>query len=345
MTRISAESTQMYREARQGAEVVSNQIETNSQTASALGRRLRDLSPRFVVTCARGSSDHAGVYGRYLVETRAGAMGTAATMSVASVYKSRPRLDGALWVAISQSGKSPDLLAATKSAKEAGAHVVALVNVEDAPLLDLADDVLLLRAGPEKSVAATKSFMASMSAFAHMIGEWTEDHELLSALKALPKAMEQSFECDWSAVRDRLVPATNFYTLARGIGRGAALEAALKFKETCGLHAEAFSTAEVKHGPMALIKDGFPLLMFAQQDETYAGACQVAAELARRGGDLYITGAEIGGGTALSYVNVHPALQPITQIQSFYRMAAELSVARGFNPDCPPHLNKVTETV
>ncbi len=142
-----------------------------------------------------------------------------------------------------------------------------------------------------------------------------------------------------------LTPAINLFVVARGFGLGIAQEAALKLKETCGLHAEAFSSAEVKHGPMALVRAGFPVLMFSQDDETRAGIEQLAAEFAARKARVLLAGAKAHGATVLPTVVAHPVIEPILQIQSFYRLANNLSLARGFDPDRPPHLNKVTETV
>jgi glucosamine--fructose-6-phosphate aminotransferase (isomerizing) len=176
-----------------------------------------------------------------------------------------------LYLVISQSGKSPDLLRNAQAAKAAGARVVALVNVEDSPLAELADTVLPLCAGPEKSVAATKSYLASLAAILHLGAVWHGDAALVATLADLPASLRRAWQADWQAVTDGLVEAHNLFVLGRGLGLAAAQEAALKFKETCGLHAEAYSSAEVKHGPMALVGPGFPVLAFAQPDETGTG--------------------------------------------------------------------------
>jgi len=126
---------------------------------------------------------------------------------------------------------------------------------------------------------------------------------------------------------------------------GVAQEAALKLKETCGLHAEAVSAAELRHGPMALVRAGFPLLMFTQNDESRAGVTQLAAELAAQGADVLLAGAQVAGATELPTEGAHPVIEPLLFAQSFYRMANALSLARGHDPDAPPHLRKVTETL
>lgn len=347
---LSPASTRMFLEAGEASAVVAAQLAANADAIDALAERLRANPPRVVVTCARGSSDHAATFARYLIETRAGVLTSSAGLSVSSVYDASPNLDGALVLAISQSGKSPDLLASVKAAKAAGAYAVALVNVVDSPLAQLADAVIPLHAGPELSVAATKSYIAALAAITQLIAAWTRDDELTQALSALPDALAQAWALDWTPAVERLTPARNLYVLGRGVGFAVALEAALKFKETCGLHAEAFSAAEVLHGPMALVNDGFPVLVFAQNDESRASVDDMAKGLRERGADVLLA-APKGAGTGeadvptLPTVCAHPVLEPILMIQSFYRMANALSVARGYDPDSPPHLNKVTETL
>jgi len=340
----------MFLEAGEAGSVAATQLSANAGRIAALAERLRANPPRVVVTIARGSSDHAATFARYLIETKAGVLTSSAGLSVSSVYDASPNLEGALVLAISQSGKSPDLLAAVKAAKAAGGYAVALVNVADSPLAQLADEVIPLHAGPELSVAATKSYIAALVAITQLIAAWTEDAELTSALSSLPQALAEAWSLDWTPAVERLKLARNLYVLGRGVGFAVALEAALKFKETCGLHAEAFSAAEVLHGPMALVKDGFPALVFAQNDESRASVDDMAKGLRERGADVLLAAPQQAGmgeavAPTLPTVSAHPVLEPILMIQSFYRMANALSVARGYDPDSPPHLNKVTETV
>lgn len=165
---------------------------------------------------------------------------------------------------------------------------------------------------------------------------------MIASLRTLPDALRAAWNSDWSSLTEGLVPAHNLFVLGRGLGLAAAQEAALKFKETCGLHAEAYSSAEVKHGPMALVGPGFPVLAFAQPDETGAGTRAVLAEFAARDAQVWL--ADVDGDLPLP-VAPHPACAPLLTIQSFYRAINALALRRGHNPDLPPHLNKVTETV
>lgn len=339
-----AASTWMFREAAEAAGVVASQFVANRDVLASLAADLRRRPPAFVATCARGSSDHAATYAKALLETRLGIVTASVSPSIGSVYGVKQQLRDALFIAISQSGKSPDLLRNAEAAREAGARVVALVNVADSPLAALADVVVPLHAGPERSVAATKSYLASLSAILQLVALWSDDFALLDALGRLPDAMRAAWDCDWSLAGDGLVSAHNLFVLGRGLGLGAAQEAALKFKETCGLHAEAYSSAEVKHGPMALVGPGFPVLILAQPDETQAGTLELASEFRARGAQVWLASREQGADLPVAAAP-HPACAPLLSVQSFYRMVNALSLARGHDPDKPPHLNKVTETV
>jgi glucosamine--fructose-6-phosphate aminotransferase (isomerizing) len=298
-----------------------------------------------VVTCARGSSDHAATYARYLIETRTGLLASSAAPSVSSLYAARADLESVLFIAISQSGASPDLLAAARAARAGGAFVIALVNVEDSPLAAVASRTIPLRAGPEKSIAATKSYIATLAAIAQLVGNWTEAPELLGALDESPEQLARAWRLDWSSAIEPLRAAASLYVVARGLGLGIAQEAALKFKETCGLHAEAFSSAELRHGPVALVGHGFPVFAFAQHDEARADVEALAAELAGVGAEVWVAGATVPGTLELPALDAHPAIEPMLLIQSFYRFACALAPARGRDPDRPPNLRKVTETV
>ncbi|TLY69153.1 MAG: SIS domain-containing protein [Gammaproteobacteria bacterium] len=335
----------MFREAAQAPAAVREQLQANAARVARLAARLRHAPPRAVVTCARGSSDHAATFARYLIETRLALLTSSAAPSVSSVYEARPDLSGALVLAISQSGASPDLLAAVSGARAAGAHIVALVNAQDSPLAQLADDLIPLCAGVERSVAATKSYIASLAAIVHLVADWARDAQLAAALQQAPEQLERAWQLDWSAAVTHLAPANNLYVVGRGLGLAIAQEAALKLKETCGLHAEAVSAAELRHGPMALVRTGFPLLIFSQNDESRTGVAQLASELATQGADVLLAGALAPGATLLPTEGAHPVIEPLLFAQSFYRMANALSLARGGDPDRPPHLHKVTETL
>jgi glutamine---fructose-6-phosphate transaminase (isomerizing) len=343
--RDAADRTRLGREAAEAPAVVRAQLGANEPILRDLAARLRAKPPRAVVTLGRGSSDHAATYARYLIETRLGVMTASAPPSVASIYDAAPAMADTLCLVISQSGRSPDLLASAEAARAAGALVVALVNDATSPLAELADITAPLLAGPELSVAATKSYIGALSAVVQLVAHWSQDAAILSSLARLPDVLDQAWAQDWSVALPLLKDARSLYVLGRGVGFGIAEEAALKLKETCGLHAEAFSAAEVRHGPMALVGPDFPVLAFAQGDETRAGVESAAAAAAAQGAPVI----KVGGGAqpgvlSLPTKDACPILEPIGYALSFYRLVGALALARGLDPDRPPHLTKITET-
>ena len=340
-----AESTIMFREAAEAALVVEAQLKRNAEVMNQLAAEFASRAKGVVVTLARGSSDHAATYARYLIETRLGILTSSAAPSVTSLYSSGAHLRDTIVLAISQSGRSPDLLASAEAARAAGAYLVALVNADDSPLGKLAHCAIPLSAGEERSVAATKSFIASLAAIAQLVASWSGDPDLRAALDKLPAQLRQAWDLDWSKAIARFRDAENLYVIGRGLGLGIAGEAALKFKETCGLHAEAFSSAELRHGPMAIVRQGFPVLLFAQADETRDGMTTLARDLEAQGAEVTTVGLREAYAGALPVIDADPATTPLLQIQSFYRMVNALAVARGYDPDRPRHLSKITETM
>ena len=315
-----AHHTQMFAEAAESSTVVARQQANNADLMADLAARLSRIDPQIVFTCARGSSDHAATFAKYLFETRLRIPVVSQAPSISSIYGGALlHMKGQPFVLISQSGKSPDLLLSAEAARKAGALVIAFVNDVGSPLAELAEIVVPLHAGPEKSVAATKSFIATLAAFAHLVGLWTGDGQLQRA--------------------------QSMFVLGRGLTLATAQEAALKFKETSGIHAEAFSIAEVAHGPMALVKPGFALLVFPPFDQAAAGLEPILERFAGRGARIAVAGRAHRDTLHLPMTtDLHPVTAPIAMIQSFYALVNAVSVGLGYDPDHPPLLNKVTET-
>ncbi len=335
----------MLRETAEAPEVVARLIGENAAACQGLAGRLRARPPVFVVTCARGSSDSAATYAKYLCEIRLGVVVASVGPSISSVYRQRLSMRGALFLAVSQSGRSPDLLALARAARADGALTVAIVNDTSSPLASLCEVVLPMHAGSEQSVAATKSYIASLAALLQLAASVSGDPLLDRAVRSLPDTLDDALTRDWRAALS-VLSARSLYVVGRGPGFAAAQEAALKLKETCGIHAEALSAAELKHGPLALAAPDFPVLIFSQRDASLAGIAELGRELVARGVPVVSAGpAEIEGALALPGAkSVDPFAQPIALVQSFYPLAEQIARARGRDPDRPPHLSKVTET-
>ncbi|MET1026212.1 MAG: SIS domain-containing protein, partial [Dongiaceae bacterium] len=313
---------------------------------AALGRRIADLNPPFIATCARGSSDHAAGFFKYALEIATGLPVASIGPSIASIYEAPLKLGGAVLVTISQSGKSPDLVALQAAAKRSGALTVAFGNVDASPIAETADVFIPLHAGPELSVAATKSFVASVAAVAALVATLSGDARLQAALDRLQTSLAEALRCDWSAALETFNTAASLYTVGRGPAFAIAQEAALKCKEIAALHVEAFSAAEVMHGPLRLVENGFPILAFAPDDRAAGANREAIARLARTGAHVFSVSPLPMAGTTLPTVSTgHGVTDAITMILSFYRFGEMLSRARGFDPDRPPNLAKVTETL
>jgi len=339
-------SSLMAEEAQSAADAVAAQHMYADERLAKLGSQLRQHPPRLALTIARGSSDHAANYFAYLAMQRLGVPVVSLPMSLVTLHHAPLNVAGQLAVAVSQSGQSPDLVETMSALAHAGAVTVALVNQNESPLSDCCDWAVPLCAGQEKSVAATKSYITSLSAVARLVAHWQGDQGLLAALDTLPDHLRDATRQDWTPAIDALVSADRIMVVGRGLGFAVALEAALKFKETCSLQAEAFSSAEIKHGPMALIEEGYPLLVFAPRSPEQAGVIALADEMRARGARVLLAApADVAGRDLTLSTADDEALDPLLAIQSFYMMAARLSEARGLNPDQPRHLSKVTRTV
>lgn len=337
MTQANVTNTIMEQEAKQAPSVIAKQLKANQALAQTIGENLRTLNPKMVMIIGRGSSDHAGVFGKYLIEIEAGVPTFAAAPSVSSVYGKQLKLEQALVIVISQSGRSPDIIAQAEMAKAAGAYCVALVNDETSPLTDIVDDVLPLKAGEEVSVAATKSYLATLSALLQLTAYWTQNTDLIKALSSLPAAMQAIVNTPAQLTPESIANVKNMVVLGRGLGYAITKEMALKLKEVSSIHAEAFSSAEFLHGPATLVEQGLAILDCQINDESANVHVQQINEMRTRGAEV----------VALQQLDagVHPRLAPLVVLQRFYLDVAYVAVARGFNPDEPKGLKKVTRTV
>lgn len=337
--------TWMAQEIRDAPEVVARQELGLAQPLAELVARLRRRPPQVVVTSARGSSAHAAAFCKHLFERYLGVPVAPAAPSIASIYGGRLRLADQLVLAISQSGRSDDLIAFARSAKASGALTVAITNDANAPLAATCDIVMPIGAGSEMSVAATKTFVATASALLRLTAAWAGDTHLDAAVRRLPQRLADAAELDWSAGAKALATTASLVTIGRGPTLAIAREAALKLKETCNLHAEAFSGAEFLHGPVALASAAYPALMFMPTDAAAAGMQRLAAALRAKGTALLV--AEPGSadeGRLPALAPDQPEADAVCLIQSFYAMAVGLAAQLGMDVDRPRNLDKITRT-
>lgn len=324
---------------------VARLLEEGADELAAAGRALAARDPSVLVTVARGSSDHAAAFLKYAVELVAGIPVASVGPSVASVYGARMRLDGAACLAISQSGRSPDIVDMARLARASGALSLALTNTPGSPLAAACDRAIDIRAGAERSVAATKTFVNSAVAGLALLAAWRNDARLAEALDALPGHLERALDADWTALADALAGDGSVFILGRGPAFAIAEEAALKFKETCQLHAEAYSAAEVMHGPVSLVGAGFPVLVLAARDAAEAATVATADALADKGARVFVTAAGGGRARRLGFAATgHPLTDPLALIVAFYGFVERFARSTGHDPDRPVHLRKVTET-
>jgi len=342
---MSGPEARMAHEIAEAPQAVARQAAGLAQPIAELVARLKRRPPQVVVTCARGSSGHAATYAKHLIERSIGTPVAEAAPNIASVYGRRLNLKDQLFLAISQSGRSDDLIEMALSARSAGALTVALVNATDGPLTRACDIVLPIGAGPEQSVAASKTFVATVSAVQRLIAAWISDAALARAVDALPERLAEASALDWSEAVAALSRTTSLVTIGRGPTLAIAREASLKLKETCNLHAEAFSGAEFLHGPVALAAARYPIVMFMPNDQAAPGMRQLAADLRRKGAALLA--AEPGDaapGRLPALPPRHPETDAVCLVQSFYAMLIRLADRLGLDVDRPRHLQKVTRT-
>lgn len=309
-------------------------------------KALRDLDPQFITTVARGSSDHAATYLKYAIEICAQIPVASLGPSTASIYQQTLKLQNSASLIISQSGASPDIVQMAQSAKAGGAMSLSITNNVHSPLSESCEYVLDMHAGVEKSVAATKTFVTSIVAGLLLLAHWTNDQELLRALKMLPEHSAKAINCSWQILNENLRDQDSLLVLGRGPSMAIANEVALKFKETCQIHAEAYSSAEVLHGPVSIVEDNYPILMLDGHDASHQSIMSVGRDLANQGADVFITSEGVEGAVELPIHSTgHPMTNPLLLIVSFYAFIEQLSRDRGLNPDVPPKLRKVTKTI
>jgi glucosamine--fructose-6-phosphate aminotransferase (isomerizing) len=309
----------------------------------AIVARVEQTRPRIVVFCGRGSSGHVGVYLRYLFEARLGLLASAAAPSVVTAYRRPPEMRDALFVVVSQSGRSPDLVNATQVARKHGALTLAIVNDQDSPAAAASELVLPIGAGAEHSVAATKTVVLSMIAGAQLVAALARDDDLVAGLGQLPLRLSRALDCDWSAWADSAARAAAAFVVGRGYGLGCVREIALKVAEILRVPTLGHSAAELRHGPRASITPSTPVLVLRQNDEAATAIDDLVKDLNDANETLFVAGGPAG---TLPWIgDGHPVYDPVLMLVPAYRAIEAVARRRGFDPDNPPHLSKVTKTL
>lgn len=350
--------TFMEKEAAQAPFIIEKQQTIGLNTLSQLLQKLSSQKPNFAATIARGSSDHAATFAKYAIETNLGLITASLSPSIHTLYKAQVNYKDSLVIGISQSGKSDDLVECMSHARKNGAITLSFVNEENSPLANESEYFIPLLAEKEISVAATKSFIASLARIIQLIAYWNNSSELKNNLITLPSLLKESNNNSsaFSLGINSLKEEQSILVVGRGYSFPIALESALKFKETCGLHAEAFSGAEILHGPFELVKKDFPIFVYLQNDESLPSMLQLIEKIKTKKAKLFVMGASnllsshtnnILQNTILfpTANSLHPLCDMLALISTFYSFAAQLAKARGRNPDTPQNLNKVTRTI
>jgi glutamine---fructose-6-phosphate transaminase (isomerizing) len=327
----------MALEAAEAPQRIAQQLAANAAMVAQVVAQIRQRAPKFVYIVGRGSSDHAGVFAKYLIEIELGLPVVAAAPSIASVYNKSLQLKDALVLVISQSGRSPDILAQVDMAKQSGAMAVALVNDISSPLAERAHFTLPLHVGAENAVAATKSYLATLSAILQLVSVWSGNTVMQQAVQQLPHSLMAAIALPAQLSVQALDQVAHLVVLGRGLGYAIAREIALKLKEVCGIHAEAFSSAEFLHGPVTLVKHQFAIVDVTVEDESVTVHRRQMDDVRRRGAAI----------VQLHHnaLKMHPRVLPLLILQRFYLDVEVVARSRGINPDAPPGLNKVTKTV
>jgi glucosamine--fructose-6-phosphate aminotransferase (isomerizing) len=330
--------------------VVSGLLASARGPLARVADEVRRRGTRFVVIAARGTSDHAATYAQYVLGARNGLPVALATPSLSSLYGSGPRVADALVIGMSQSGRSPDIVAVLDDARRQGGLTLAITNAPRSPLAAVADVVVPLEAGPELAVAATKTYVAQLTIVA-LLSEALRGGDPDPALARLPDALAGTVDLEAAIVElaGRRASAPASVVLARGFQYPTAREWALKLKEVAGVFADAYSAADYEHGPISLVEPGLPVLAVVSSGPTLPGLLVLLERLVADGADLLVVSdaAEaraLGRGSLELAGDVPEWLAPIVAILPCQLFAYHLAIARGRDPETPRHLHKVTLT-
>jgi glucosamine--fructose-6-phosphate aminotransferase (isomerizing) len=341
----------LYQEIVEQSEAVARLWQNEGASIRQAAAILRAADPRYLTIAARGASDNAGIYGKYLFASLNRLPVALATPSLYTLYHTPPRLAGTAILAISQSGEARDILAVVEEARRQGIPTIALTNVGDSPLARAADTVILQHAGQEKSIAATKTYITQLFALAWLSAELAEDAQRVAELATMADAVARTLAAEEAAreAAATLAPATICIVMGRGYTYGTAFEVALKLKELAYIAAEPFSSADFMHGPIALVEEGLPIIVVAPQGQVYEDLRTSARVIKEKGARIIAIsdGQELLAEAHHSIplpVSVPEWLSPLTAIVPGQLLTFHVTQKKGYDPDHPRGLKKVTYT-
>jgi glucosamine--fructose-6-phosphate aminotransferase (isomerizing) len=331
--------------------VLAQLLDGQRETAARIAAEIRDRNVQFAMFAARGTSDNAARYGRYLFGALNGLPVALATPSLFSIYKKPPRIGDALVVGISQSGESPDIVAVVEEARRQGALTVTLTNTPQSALAAAAAHVLPLEAGVEQAVAATKTYTSELLALALLSVHLANDAEYLKALQAVPAAVRAAVELKGEIARfaQRYTYANECVVLGRGFNHATAFEIALKLEELTHIVTEPYSSADFRHGPVAIVEHSLPVVAVAPRGRVLPDIVALLRELRERQAELIVISdaqhaLELGRTRLVLPVTVPEWLSPVTAVVPGQLLALYVALAKGYDPDQPRGLRKVTRT-
>jgi glutamine---fructose-6-phosphate transaminase (isomerizing) len=341
----------MWEEIMEQPRVLSKCLEKNSGTINSIVKAIKEAEIHSVIIAARGTSDHAAVYGKYIIELMTGIPVSLAAPSVFTLYQKKLKLKGSLVIGISQSGEAADVLEVIKSAKEDGAVTVSITNFENSPLALTSSFHLNCECGEEKSVAATKTFTAQMFLLASLVAQWIEDEGMKKELRLLPELISETFKISEQIINNvkRYRFMNECFVLARGINYAVALETSLKIQETTYVRAKAYATSDFHHGPFAMIDANMPVFVFAPDGISINDMKEMINKLKEQDADITIISnndevLKMGDCSFKIPQTANDMISPFLNVVVAQMFACQLALIKGLNPDCPRSLNKVTIT-
>jgi glucosamine--fructose-6-phosphate aminotransferase (isomerizing) len=342
----------MLTEIQEQPQWVEKAVQLGQEPVQALAEDMQERGVRFIVIAARGTSDNAATYAKYLFEIVAGMPVALAAPSVYTLYDAKLSLANTLVMGISQSGQGTDVVQVLSAARAAGALTACVTNNGDSAITRVSDHVLLCHAGEEKAVAATKTYTTALAVVALLVGTVAERRDLLEGLRRVPETMSHMLGLAPAiqAQVERYRYMQECAVLARGVNQATALEAALKMTETCYIVAKPYSGADFLHGPIAMVDNGFPCMLYAPDGRAYASQLDLALKIRERGGEMVVVAhspeiLELGKTRIeIPDADIPELLSPLSYIVPGQLFACYLSLTRGTDPDRPRGLRKVTLT-